>query len=197
MNIDHKRHNKFTFRPAEAALLIIDMQNYFTDKSSHAFIPSSSAIIPRINKLAEAFQAAKRPVIFTKHIDIDPNNMMSHWWEDRIEEPGPLSEINRALDKSIGKIIIKHQYDAFYNTNLEELLRRSGTKQVVITGVVTHLCCETTARAAFVRDFEVYFATDCTAAKDIEHHEAAIFNLAHGFAVPTKSEKLLCHIKQS
>ena len=182
---------KFTFTPKDAALLVIDMQDYFTNAKSDAFIPSSSEIIPKINKLVDAFYAAERPIIFTRHLDIEPGNVMDRWWEGSIKEEDPLSKINEDVDTSLGQTIIKHQYDAFLNTGLDEIFKKLNTKQVVITGVVTHLCCETTARAAFTRNFEVFFVNDCTATKDPKHHEAAIFNLSNGFAVPVECNELL------
>lgn len=191
MEIDYSRYKDFPFRPGAAALLVIDMQDYFTNKGSHAFIPASIPIIPRVNKLIAAFKGAGRPVIFTRHIDTDPANLMSRWWNDRIEESDPMSRLNAELDTGYGTIIVKHQYDAFLKTGLEEMLRRSKTGQVVITGVVTHICCETTARSAFMRDFETFIATDCTASYDSDHHAAAIFNLAHAFAVPVEHDVLL------
>ena len=47
----------------------------------------------------------------------------------------------------------KRRYDAFFNTRLEGLLRRFGVDTVIISGVMTNLCCETTARSAFIHDF--------------------------------------------
>ena len=52
----------------------------------------------------------------------------------------------------------------------------------MVTGVVTHLCCETTARSAFVRGFQVTFPVDATVTYGEEHHLATLLNLAHGFA---------------
>lgn len=191
MKFEHTRHKKFIFSPQDAALLVIDVQDYFTDKRSHAFIPASAEIIPKIKELTEAFHAADRPVIFTRHLDTEPGNMMDRWWGEMIEEKDPLSELNRELDTDLGITIIKHSYDSFMGTDLEQILKERNVKQVVITGVVTHLCCETTARAAFMRNFEVFFVTDCTAAKDPKHHEAAIFNLAYGFAVPIECDTIV------
>lgn len=191
MKIDYSRHKKFPLRLKSAALLAIDIQDYFTNKTSHAFVPMSAPIIPRINKLIETFKGAGRPVIFTRHIDADPTNLMSRWWADRIEENNPLSRLNKELNTEYGTTLIKHQYDAFLNTDLEEMLNEAKTEQVVVTGVVTHICCETTARSAFMRNFETFIVTDCTASYDQEHHKAAIFNLAHAFAVPVGYKDIL------
>lgn len=174
---------------------MIDLQDYFTDKISHAYIPASAEIMPKIKELVQFFHRSDRPVIFTRHIDVDESNVMNRWWNDMIREDNPLSMINQGLNTDKGKIIIKHQYDAFYETGLEDFLQKHNVSQVVITGVVTHLCCETTARSAFVRNYEVFFVTDCAAAKNRENHKAAILNLSYGFARPVTHEEILNPLK--
>jgi len=68
-------------------------------------------------------------------------------------------------------------YDAFHDTNLCELLSCAGVSTVLIGGVLTNLCCETTARSAFVRDFNVLFLTDGTAARHSYMHDATLINI--------------------
>lgn len=176
------RHDNIHFQMDRAALLVLDMQDYFLDESSHAFIPSASAIVPNIWSLITSFHEAMLPVIFTRHID-DGSGMMPRWWRDTIRIDSPSSAIT-AFDSSRGTLVQKTQYDAFYNTELESILRGREVEQVVITGVMTHLCCETTARSAFVRGFEVFFCIDGTATYTEEVHLASLLNLSHGFAIP-------------
>ena len=107
---------------------------------------------------------------------------MSRWWRDVIERENPLSEISSALDTSSGIVIEKTQYDAFYKTDLEADLREKDVRQIVISGVMTHLCCETTARSAFMRGFDVFFLVDGTATYNEDFHRATLRNLSHGFA---------------
>jgi len=89
------------------------------------------------------------------------------------------------------EIILKTQYDAFYQSELEQQLTRAGVEQLVIGGVVTHLCCETTARSAFVRGYEVFFLIDGTATYSEAFHTGTLRNLGHGFAVLTTVKHLL------
>ena len=80
--INYKRHGNFPFMPEFAALLVIDMQNYFLDAASHAFVSSAPAIIPGISGLISRFHDNGRPVIFTRHIaDSSPTTMLE-WWGD-------------------------------------------------------------------------------------------------------------------
>jgi len=53
-----------------------------------------------------------------------------------------------------------------------------------VCGVMTHLCCETTARSAFIRGFKTYFTIDGTATYNEQFHMASLINLSHGFAIP-------------
>jgi len=109
---------------------------------------------------------------------------MAHWWHDLITIENPLSAIIPDFDFSNRYVLRKSQYDAFHQTDLEEILIKKGISQLVVSGVMTHLCCETTARSAFMRGFEVFFLIDGTATYNQEFHLASLRNLAHGFATP-------------
>lgn len=174
-----------------AALLILDMQEYFLNHDSHAYIPSAKAILPGLNQVAAFFRTKKRPVIATKHINTaEDAEMMGSWWSELITDDHPLSDINPGLGITQDEVLCKTQYDAFYQSELNVVLNTYGVDQLVISGVMTHLCCETTARAAFVRGFEVFFLVDGTATYNREYHQASLQNLAHGFSVLTMIEDL-------
>lgn len=169
----------------QSALLVLDMQRFFLDPVSHAYIPSAGAIIPGIQALVAAYSRRSRPVLFTRHLNTEQNAaMMSQWWRDIITERSDLSEITDALDTSRGAVLVKSQYDAFYGTPLDDMLRQEGVRQLLICGVMTHLCCETTARSAFVRGYEVFFTVDGTATYNQDFHKSSLINLSHGFATP-------------
>ncbi|MCL0060506.1 isochorismatase family protein [Dehalococcoidia bacterium] len=181
-----------TLDPRRSALVIVDMQRYFLEDSSHAFIPAARAIVPRLTKLIQAYSQHGLPIVFTRHLNTDANaGMMSRWWQDLIRADDPASEIIPEFDLSQGVVIEKSQYDAFYETALDEMLREKGVTQIVICGVMSHLCCETTARSAFVRGFEVFFTVDGTATYTEAFHRATLLNLAHGFAVPVLTHEIL------
>jgi isochorismate hydrolase len=177
----HRRGLPFT--PAHSALLVLDMQEYFLDPASHAFIPSAAAILPGIRALVRAYRNRRLPVIFTRHVNtLQDAGMMSVWWRERIAPDNPLSRITSNLEVGDSPLILKSQYDAFLYTDLEDRLRQGGVSRVLISGVMAHLCCETTARSAFGRDFEVFYLVDGTATYNQGFHQASLLNLAHGFA---------------
>ncbi len=185
-----------SFRPGQSALLVLDMQVYFLDAASHAYIPSSEAIVEGIVRLIKAYSNFERPIIFTQHINSTADaGMMSKWWKDLLTTQNPRHKIIPQIDPSIGISIQKSQYDAFYQTQLNEILHARGVTQVVCCGVMTHLCCETTARSAFMHGYEVFFPVDGTATYNLQYHRGSLLNLAHGFANLVFMEDILAVIK--
>ena len=178
-----------------SALLVIDMQNYFIAPSGGAFLPAGNAIVPNIKKLIDAFREQNRPVIYTRHghhPDRKDVGFMDWWWGDMIVEGSPESEVFPEIAPLPGeKVIHKHRYSAFYNTDLEIILRCAEIKDLVITGVMTNLCCETTARAAYMRDYRVFFLTDATATVIEEMHISTLMNLGYGFAYITTADEII------
>jgi len=180
--------------PGKVALLVIDMQGFFLNKDSRAYVPSGEAILPRIKALQDYFFKSKWPVFQTLYCEsLRYSKNMLRWWGGRhlLETNDPLFPIDPSLQDRRAFCLQKSQYCAFFNTNLNEELRRRGITQIIITGVMTHLCCETTARSAFMNGYEVFFTIDCTATYNKTFHLATLMNLAHGFAIPTLSEEIL------
>ena len=187
----YRERHKVDFVPVRSALLVLDMQKYFLDKRSHAYIPSAMAIIPKLEKLIKVFLKKKLPVIFTRHLNTYENaNLMAEWWKELITEKNPLSEICEELSHRDATVINKTQYDAFYKTPLEDTLKKKGVTQIVVTGVMTHLCCETTVRSAFIRGFTVFFPINGTATYNEDFHRSTFLNLSHGFAIPVLCEEI-------
>ena len=193
---DHVRRTPLPFLPGQSALLVLDMQAYFLDPASHAYVPSARAIIAGITQLVEAYYSLGRPILFTQHINTaEDAGMMAGWWKDVITAQNPLHGIIPEIDLDKGRLIQKSQYDAFFHTPLEDLLRASQVRQLVLCGVMTHLCCESTARSAFMRGFEVFFPVDGTATYTLEHHKASLVNLAHGFASVILMKDILAAVR--
>ena len=116
---------KLSFQPERSALLILDMQSYFLDPSSHAFIPSAGATVPGLIQLAQSYYTHNLPVIFTQHLNSQQDaGSMSRWWKDLITVDNPLSAIIPDFDFSNRYVLRKSQYDAFYQTDLQKILHR-------------------------------------------------------------------------
>lgn len=188
--------NSIHFIPEKAALLVIDMQNIFLEEKYSAFIPSAPVILPGIKKLCKKFVMSDRPIFFTRHINTKNNaGMMSRWWKSTIVEENSSSQITDELDYSNSIVIKKPQYDAFIETDLESLLTDKKVTQLVICGLMTHLCCESTARSAFMKGFEPYFVVDGTATYTEQLQTGSIINLAHGFAKPVLIDEIVSEME--
>jgi len=188
-------YNKYACMPllsSNSILLVLDMQNYFLLDSSHAFIPSAEAILPQIDKLIYYFEKKKRPIYFSQHWNNLENSMqMSKKWNSLLEKDNFYFDIYQHFNLENKIVFEKNQFDAFYDTIFETELRKYNTQQIVICGVMTHLCCETTVRSAFVRGFEPILPIDATATYNLKFHKNTFINLSHGFITPLLSEELL------
>jgi len=182
-------------QPRQAALLVIDMQQFFLDPESSTFTCGGPAILPNIRQLVSAFRQAGRPVIYTRHVhhpDGSDAGIMGWWWEGRCLEGTPESNIHPDLQPlPHEKVVLKHRYSAFYNTDLEIVLRGLRIEDLVITGIMTNMCCESTARDAYFRDYRIFFPADATGSVTEEMHLASLLNLAFGFARVTTTAELL------
>jgi nicotinamidase-related amidase len=178
-----------------SCLLVVDMQNFFLDSGGPAFLPGGLAVLPNVSRLIKSFRNRKLPVIYTAHVhkskELD-GGIMGWWWEGMILEGTREAEIHPDLaPRPEDKVIYKHRYSAFYNTDLETVLRCLKVTDLVITGVMTNLCCESTARDAYFRDYRVFFPMDATGAAHEELHLATLKNLAYGFALVTTADEIL------
>jgi len=109
--------------------------------------------------------------------------LLLEWWNDYIRCDTPQWELAEGIGYHEGDTIIdKTRYDAFYGTALEDILRGDEIRDVAICGVLTNLCVETTARAAFIRGFRPFVPADAVATASLDFHRAALLNLAYGFA---------------
>ena len=185
-NIKPANQHYMQINREKSALLVVDMQKFFLDPASPTYTCGGLAILPNVKKLIDAFRAAGRPVIYTCHVHhpgLLDAGIMGWWWEGMCLEGSPESEVHDDIAPLPGeKIVFKHRYSAFYNTDLETILRVLKVEDVVITGIMTNLCCESTARDAYFRDYRVFFPADGTGSVTEEMHLASLLNLAFGFA---------------
>ena len=182
-----------------SALLVIDMQRFFCDPTSHAYFKSTEKIINTIQQLLLAYRNNSLPVLFTRHalLRTEPPGAMGRWWKDVLYDDNTLSEIIEPLQPHPNEHVIrKTQYSAFFNTDLEMILKKNKVKSLLITGVLTHLCCETTARDAFMRDFDVFFVVDATASDKKDLHTASLRTLSDGFATLVTTSEVVSWIQQ-
>jgi isochorismate hydrolase len=177
-----------------SALLVIDMQRYFLDEDSHAFLEDSRPVLENVRALVELYRDLGLPIVFTRHAlkEDEDAGIMGTWWGDTLREGDPLSEIVDVLRPGTDDVVIrKTRYSAFIGTDLERKMRSMGVERLLVTGVMTHLCCESTAREAFMRDFEVFFVVDGSSSGDDDLHLSSLRCLTDGFVIPVTTEEVV------
>jgi len=180
------------FDARSTALLVIDMQRDFVEEGRPMEVPMARKRVPKMRAIIDGAREAKVPVIYTQHVLYDHFNISPL---ESSNNPTLLTEGMRTgtdgieivpqLDpRETDEYVRKHRYDAFYNTNLEVLLNTirgyRAIDTLVITGTLTEVCCESTARSAFMRDFKVVFAQEATGGLT-EAAQTATLNVIHTF----------------
>ncbi len=179
--------------PDKSALLVIDMQEHFA--------PLADMILQHVRSIIDACRFSGVPVFFTRHGHVNPaqdGGLLAEWWGQAIRYGSPDWQIVSTLTPQDQDVFIdKNRYSAFYGTNLDTLLKGKGIEDVIICGLLTNCCCETTARDAFMRDYRVFFISDATTAVAEELHIASLKNLAYGFAHILDTDSLYRYLKYS
>lgn len=106
------------------------------------------------------------------------------WGFDFVEGVAP-----RGRDDEV--VVRKHRYSGFVGTELDLILRSRGIKTVVVAGVATNVCVESTARDAFLRDYFVVLPSDCCAAFSEAEHESTLLNVRKYFGEVTTAGDLV------
>lgn len=167
----------WTPEPGRTAVLLIDLQEYFRG--------IIHPILKNILELVSVLRRGNVPLVFTQHGNKPgaDSGVLDQWWADLIIEGSDDARLITELNVGDGDYIIpKNTYSAFHRTALETNLKNLGVTDLVIGGVMTNLCCETTARDAFVRDFRVFFLADGTSTVSEDFHLSTLKNLGYGFA---------------
>ncbi|MBO4493701.1 MAG: cysteine hydrolase [Ruminococcus sp.] len=142
------------------ALLVIDVQNdYFEGGACPLHEPKKAE--ERIIRLIAESRKTGRPVIYIKHINSDD--------EDLFNEGTYGCEISERIAPLPNDIVInKYCPNSFLGTELNDCLRSLGVEKLVVCGMMTHLCIDTTVRAAMDHGYEVALVADACATKDLE-----------------------------
>ncbi len=160
----------FSVIPGKIALVNVDMQNCFVENSPIA-APGGVEVLGRINRLIEACRANGVVIIHTAHVVRPDGSNIGVMGEiippvndGVINKGAPSAALHDGLDFQDGDIVLdKPRFGSFHGTDLELILRSQGIDTIIVTGICTNICCETTAREANVRDFHVFFLSDGTA----------------------------------
>ncbi len=172
---------------ALTALVVVDMQRFFMEQPFAGSCPGAQDVVSNINRLAAATRDAEGSVVWLQMTappgDADWSSLRERYsvaaagarWE-ALGEDNRGFELWPELDVDEGDIrVVKSRYSAFIpgSSELDELLRGRDTDTLLVTGVATNVCCESTARDAMMLDYRVLMVSDgCAAATDGEHAAA-------------------------
>lgn len=195
------------------ALLVIDVQREYFDPDGPAYVPAAADALPRIQQLIGAFRGRGLPIVFVQHVHRADGSDVGRMADfAAADDPGSFiagTERVALLDElGVGPddiVVQKRRYNSFHGTDLESILRTAGIRAVVVTGLMTSFCCETTARDAHGRDYEVLFVADANAGPDLQRvdgnplpHTEVLQNtmaaLAAGFAEVVSTDDLVARI---
>ena len=204
--IEHRgrEHPYADLDPRKTALLVVDMQNAFMMPGvAHVLCEMAPRIVPNVNRLADAMRAAGGTVVWLKMTFGEPS--LSNW--PVLHELAGAERTHRRIaalaEGSIGHqlwsglrpapsdlVVMKNKYSAFIqgSSALPDILRERGIDTVIVTGTVTNICCESTARDAMMLNFRAVMVTDGCAAMTDEDHNASLkaFYLAFGDIMSTE-----------
>jgi ureidoacrylate peracid hydrolase len=188
--------NDSTRHGSVCALLVIDMQNAFVD--ARGSLPRmgldtsrTKKVIEPIRRLRAEFHGRGLPVIYLQHThDADGSDM------GRIAEVfPPIRALGHCFDGTWDAAFIeelapqpgdyvvkKHRFSGFYQTGLEDLLGRLEATSLVVSGIATNICVESTIRDAFFRDYPVVVPREATASFTEEAEAGSFANFAFAFA---------------
>jgi nicotinamidase-related amidase len=177
--------------PKETALVLIDLQKGIVGRQLAPY--SGDDVVSRSSKLAEAVRKAGGSVVYV-HVLVNevlklqsdastqqPNNQQQHSEEpppseaDQKKQQDEASQLVENAGRQDGDALVtKRQWDAFYATELDQILRRRNAKTIILGGVATNFGVESTARSAQSRGYEVVFAHDAMTSMSEELHKFAV-----------------------
>ncbi len=187
----------------KTALIVVDVQNDFCDQNGALGMQGADTsmvkeMIPNLQNLIAAAREVNLPIIFIQTIHEDATD--SEAWVTRgnkrnVEHNHVCrkntwgSDFHEVKPLEHETIVIKHRYSAFYNTRLDSVLRTFEINNLLITGVATNVCVDSTARDGFMRDYHITMLSDCCATYSEQAHLATLQNIeAHFGRVATSSE---------
>jgi nicotinamidase-related amidase len=204
-----------------AALVVIDMQNYgcnpdaglgpmlaehHPDVARYYLTRVTETVVPNARRLLAGFRAAGRPVVFTRHGPLlaDGSDLIARRRRRDVEALASTGtptlwhrgtfehEVIAALEPTPGELVLdKNTSSALNSTGIEGLLRNMDVETVVLAGMATDMCVETTARDAADRGFNVIVVEDATATFFEHHHRAALSGFARVFGQVWETEAVL------
>jgi isochorismate hydrolase len=184
-------------RPDRAAVLVHDMQRYFLRPFPAGQSPLTE-LVANVRKLLATARAAGMPVYYTAQpggMSDDDRGLLHDFWG-----PGmSAEETDRGIAADVAPepddtVLTKWRYSAFFRSDLEDQLRRSGRDQLIVCGVYAHMGCLMTVCDAFSRDIQPFLVADALADLSLDDHLMALRYAADRCAVPISTAGVLAEL---
>jgi len=188
-----------------SAILVIHVQNDYCHEDGcfargNSDVSASQKMVPNLNEFLTEARQYKVPIIHIQSIHGKWTN--SPVWisrhrrkninAEKMLQPDSWGiEFYKVIPQPDDYIVVKHRYSAFVDTELDLVLRSQGIKTIIVAGVVTNACVETTAWHGFMKDYYVMVLEDCTAAGSADEHESALSSMGKYFAAIATSATAL------
>jgi ureidoacrylate peracid hydrolase len=205
-------HSFADLDPVRAALVVIDLQHAFlNDAIGFAAVPAARDIVPAVNRLAAAVRETGGGVFWIK---MTHDERCFSEWSVAYELPTPEYRDKRIAALSEGtlghelwpeldvrpedEIVKKYRYSAFMpgTCDLPGRLRSRGFDTVLITGTVTNVCCESSARDANMTNFRTVMVSDGNAALSREEHDASLTAFYNTFGDVMDTDMIIASLRQ-
>lgn len=190
--------------PQNSALLVIDVQNDFIAQGGFAdkvgwALEYNQLAVENLKALLAAARRAGVPVIFVKsnYDDIFLSLPMRERNERRgLRMPRCIrgtwgAEFYEVQPEAEDAIVTKHRYSAFVDTELNAVLRALNVQTLILTGVYTEVCVESTARDGYFLDYYVVIVSDCSATTSEEAHIDALARCERDFGVVAQGAEVM------
>lgn len=200
---------EWNLNPAKTALLIVDVQNDYAHPDGYlgrrlgAGIQEARKILPPLRRVIDTCKLSNVLVVWIQSIRTDedcerarhkitPPRFNDGWLggpkkdsfgSQIVEEIRPMS--------SDDLIVQKWRNSAFYRTDLEEILKSRNIDTLLMTGIATNVCVESTFRDAYFRDFDIVLVKDCCFSHSREEHLGAIRRVENSYGAVAESEEVI------
>ena len=198
------KSSKERWDPRWTALLVVDVQNDFVSSKGSAAkrgedVSAAQAAVPMLIRLIDEARRVGLTVVYIKTTHSEWTDTPS--WIYRKSQQSALdtcregtwgAEFYQGISPLPSeRVVIKHRYSAFINTDLNTVLKAKGIESVLVAGVATNVCVETTARDAYMYDYYVTMVEDCAAAYDPKLHLSTLENMRRHFGLVATSEEIM------
>jgi len=199
-------HSVTRLDPKDTALLVVDMQNFYMKEGASSYCPLAQAIVPNVNRLADAVRRFGCPVIWLRNVTT--NEAFKSWTRhyDRMTQAridirkrelakdGDGFQFWHEMDvRQSDRKVEKTRYSAFIPgaSNLPKVLAEYSADTLIICGVATNVCVESTARDAMMMNYRTVVIEDACAANTMEAHTASLNTLYLNFGDVQTTDQII------